>query len=72
MKVYVVTMYRWQSRENHSYVNGIYSTFRLAKSAAKKEQINRGGTKYYPEILAFTIDDDKMYERVHSLETDIY
>ena len=55
MKVYVVMMYRWGNRENHSYVVGVFSTEEKAIEAAQEEDNNRA-RKYDPEILEVTID----------------
>jgi hypothetical protein len=51
-KIYVVTMYRWGERENHSYVLGAYTKKALAISEADKEEQNRGA-KYIAEILEY-------------------
>ena len=53
--VYVVTMYRWGNRENHSYVVGVYSSNESAIEAAKCEANSRGG-KYEAEILRIPLD----------------
>ena len=53
--IYVVTMYRWGSWEEHSYVTGAYSTLDLALVAAKEEREYRGG-KYEYEILEMKLD----------------
>lgn len=53
--VYVVTMERWGSRENHSYVVGVCSTFEQAQELAELEEIHRGG-KYERCIERFTVD----------------
>lgn len=54
-KFYVVTMYRWGDRENHSYVIGIFNEKHIAIKTGKKEQEYRGG-KYSPEVLEFDIN----------------
>ncbi len=55
---YVVTMYRWGNRENHSYVLGVFSTKTKAIKAGEKEQSYRGGTKYYPECLEVPLNKE--------------
>ena len=54
-KIYVVTMYRWGERENHSYVHSVHGKKQAAIDAAKEEEENRGGSKYYPEVLECTL-----------------
>ena len=54
---YVVTMYRWGDRDNHSYVVGVFTKKNLAIKYAEKEKENRGGTKYYPEVLEMQLDE---------------
>lgn len=54
--VYVVTMYRWGSRENHSYVLGVFSTKPKAIKGGEKERENRGGNKYYQECIEVPIN----------------
>jgi DnaJ-class molecular chaperone len=49
---YVVTMYRYQDREKHSYVIGLFDKFEDALRAGVHEELDRGG-KYSPEILEF-------------------
>lgn len=53
--IYVVTMYRWGDRENHSYVVGAYSTEAKAIEAGRLEEEWRGG-KYAHEIVSCRID----------------
>lgn len=48
-KIYTVIMYRWDNRNNHSYLLGVFSNRELATKAAIDEIRDRGG-KYYPEI----------------------
>jgi len=57
--VYVVTMYRFADREKHSYVLGVFDDEMLALKEAEKEQMSRGGTKYYPEIWEYDLDNEK-------------
>lgn len=66
--VYVVTMYKFGDRENHSYVLGIYSKKEKAISEGFDEKEYRGGNKYYPEILEFDLNDDKHKSTVLELE----
>lgn len=54
-KIYIVTMYRWGDRENHSYVHGVYNKKQKAIDKALEEQICRGG-KYHPEVLEADIN----------------
>jgi Lar family restriction alleviation protein len=56
--LYVVTMYRWGNRENHSYVLGMYDDENTAKQEAEKEIVNRDN-KYFPEILQIPINKTK-------------
>lgn len=69
-KVYVVTMYRYCNRENHSYVLGVFSTKTKAEKAGEEERENRGGTKYYPECLEVPIDKvpDEHFRAIVPLE----
>ena len=50
--IYVVTMYRWGSRENHSYIVWVGTSRKLALKAGDDEEYERGG-KYSSEVLAF-------------------
>ena len=59
MLLYVVTMYRFADREKHSYVLGVFDDEMLALKEAEKEQMSRGGTKYYPEIWEYDLDNEK-------------
>ena len=54
-KLYVVTMYRYNNRELHSYPIGVFSTEQDAISAGKLEQSWIGG-KYEPEIAEVDLD----------------
>ena len=54
-QVYVVTMYRWGDRDNHSYVVGAYTTEEKATEAGLQEEQCRGG-KYAHEIVSCRID----------------
>jgi len=64
---YVVTMYRWGCRENHSYVVGVYHNEQDAINAGELEACGRGG-KYEYEVLGFDENNNKTYS--HS-EVDI-
>lgn len=54
-KIYVVTMYRFALKENHSYL--IYAGFSKSKAIDKglEEEKYRGG-KYSPEVVEYTPD----------------
>jgi hypothetical protein len=54
--MYVVTMYRWGSREAHSYVLGVFQKKYAAIKAGISEYDYRGCGKYEPEILEIPID----------------
>lgn len=54
-EVYVVTMYRWANRENHSYVLGVWNKKFQAMKAATEEEQRRGG-KYTAEIIEANLD----------------
>jgi hypothetical protein len=58
-RLYVVTMYRYADKEKHSYVHGVFSTFEKAEKSGEKELLYRGGNKYFPEIISFTLDSLK-------------
>ena len=55
MTVFVVTMYRYGSNENHSYVLGVWSSEELALQAGEAEALWRGD-KYKPEVTAWNVD----------------
>jgi hypothetical protein len=59
--IYVVTMYRWGSRGNHSYLLGTYRSLKEAIAAAEIEVENRAG-KYEYEAVGFN-DDGEEFER---------
>ena len=50
--IYVVTMYRWGSRENHSYIVWVGTSKKSALKAGDDEECERGGN-YSAEVLAF-------------------
>lgn len=57
MKLFNVHAYRFGDRQRHSYLVGIYSTGKKAKSAAKSEEVMRGGNKYKCEIIEIEVDN---------------
>jgi hypothetical protein len=57
MDVFIVTMYRWGERHNHSYVLGVYSSGRWAITYAIVEQGWRGN-KYRAEVLRCKLDEE--------------
>jgi hypothetical protein len=69
-KLYVVTMYRFANRENHSYVLGAFTKKPAAKQAAEAERLYRGGNKYFPEILEFEPNDMSSKHVILALEDD--
>jgi len=54
-KLYIVTMYRWGNRENHSYFLGVFTDKEKAIEAGESHSEFRGG-KYAPEILEVDLD----------------
>lgn len=64
--IYVVTMYRWGSRGNHSYVLGGYKSKRDACKAGEKEAYERGG-KYEYETVGIN-DDGEIFERYSEVD----
>jgi len=56
--VYVVTMYRYASREAHSYVVAVTDNLKLAIKAEEDESEYRGG-KYTGEIVRMKINGDR-------------
>lgn len=62
MTVFSVTMYRFGSREKHSYILGVYSTLKIAKKAAEDGMKYRGG-KYGYEIMSHVIDGTQKSEK---------
>lgn len=55
MKIFTVAAYRWGSKENHSYIVGVYSTEKRALEVAAIEEEFRGG-KYECEVLEWKVD----------------
>ena len=55
MKVWVVTMFRYGNHEAHSYVLGVWSTYKAAQAAGGVEAAWRGG-KYEPSITDWEVD----------------
>lgn len=79
--VYVVEMLRYGEREEHSYVEGVYSDLKLAEYNAKLHMLDRAN-KYSAEIRQEIIDHDppgrglvmyisEVYETEEDLEGDI-
>ena len=54
-KLFVVEMLRFENREAHSYVLGVYTTHAGAKFAGDAEEEYRGG-KYSAEISEFVLN----------------
>jgi hypothetical protein len=54
-KTYVVTMYRWGGRENHSYFLGLFTDKDEAIKAGERHHTFRGN-KYDPEVLEVVAD----------------
>ena len=70
MQIFVVTAYRWGSKEGHSYVVGVFDTEELAIAQAKLEKEWRGG-KYECEVIVMDLNDApkyKNYERIYKIE----
>ena len=55
-KLYIVNVFRWGERANHSYFVGVFSKKQKAIDEAKKEERYRGGIKYRAEIIETEID----------------
>ena len=70
MLLYVVTMYRFADREKHSYVLGVFDDEMLALKEAEKEQIYRGGNKYYPEVIKYELNGLPI-KVVHNVKNEI-
>jgi len=68
MTVFVVTMYRWGDRENHSYVLGVFTTKENAEKAGEAERQYRGGSKYFYECLEVALDSDDYENHVVAVE----
>ncbi len=58
MKVYVVTMYRWGSHEDHSYVLGVWTNKIVAENYGITEESWRGG-KYDAEVTEWDLDGNE-------------
>ena len=56
MKVYVVTMYRWGNKEDHSYIIGVFSDWDKAFKYGVLEEQWRGG-KYDFDIESKEINE---------------
>ena len=61
--IYVVTMYRWGNRENHSYVTWAGTSRKRAFKESDDEEMERGG-KYEAEIVEFT---GTIFKRVNDI-----
>jgi hypothetical protein len=57
-KIYIVTMYRWGNKENHSYVIGAFTDSKEAVKAGISHSQYRDG-KYDPEIIE--VDLNRVY-----------
>ena len=55
--IYVNIAYRFGDRDNHSYLQGVYSTTEIANENAEQEEAARNG-KYQVEIIQVEIDVD--------------
>jgi len=55
MKIYVCEMLRFGSRENHSYIKGVYSTPEEADNHGQLEATDRGG-KYEYVVYGYDLD----------------
>lgn len=71
MKVYVVTMYRWGDRENHSYVLGVWDDKDVAIEKGKEEISYRGG-KYEPEVISIEINSPSSIDTVYDLNKNVF
>lgn len=59
--VYIVTMYRWGNRNNHSYVLGAYNNKDRAITYGVTEEGWRGG-KYKCEVIKTVLNIDNQEE----------
>ena len=57
--LYIVTMYRWGDRDNHSYVHWAGRRIGRAVEVAAEEEEYRGG-KYVAEVVGFDEDGKKV------------
>jgi len=55
-KLYIVNVFRWGSRADHSYFIGVFSKKQKAIDEAEKEERYRGGIKYKAEIIETEIN----------------
>ena len=65
--IYITTMYRWGSHENHSYILYAGESKEKAISLGVNETKHRGG-KYDPEVIEMI--DDTRYNIIHKLPED--
>lgn len=59
-KRYVVELLRWEDREQHSYVIGVYKTEQAAIKSACEHMDCRGG-KYGCEITGYRGEEERIY-----------
>lgn len=72
-ELFVVTMYRWGCRENHSYILGTFKSAKRATTAMSDEEIDRGG-KYFGEITITPINkklDEDDFKSIFSLHKPV-
>jgi len=55
-QIYLVEALRYNDRNNHNYIVGIYSSLQKAKKAKTIEELNRGG-KYTCVISKISLDE---------------
>lgn len=61
MDLYIVEALRWGSRENHSYVVGVFTTLEKANEIKEKHEDYRGG-KYECSVLKYELDKEDQIE----------
>lgn len=61
-ELFVVTMYRWGERENHSYVLGVFDDKEKTESAGTNEMSER--PLYDMEIIRFKLNDITHPEKI--------
>ena len=61
-------MYRFADRELHSYVFGVYNDKENALQQAQEERMNRGGNKYWPEVLEMNINENTNHKIIMGLD----
>lgn len=65
-KTYIVTAYKYGSRNNHSYVVGVYNDKYLAVDSAEEEEDNNNG-KYVCEVLCFNKTNSRIYKTIRPI-----